>query len=252
MASAEKRIAPQKGRSVQGREASSGAAFLDLLMDQSAAVFLHQSQTEDQLTFSREIGTRSPFAAPGELPCTDPRAAWTQWIDRAVSDRDREQGELAGPEAPQPHTMCVLPGTTVRHLLNGDPSSTGVCLPHAVTAASGGGRQAALARHRGNGEEQTRIKAVFARLQRSGATHLAACTASKPATRAAKTVVEDAAGAAAVAPSSGAEQPPAGTAATATNTVAEPPPPRSGGAGKKKCKARKRVTHVTVDTNVMD
>ena len=282
---------------MQVREMATGTGVLDLLMDQAAALFLHQSQTKDQLTFSREATVRAPFGAPGNLPFTDSRAPWTQWIDRAIYDRER--CVPTGQEAPQPHTMCVPPGTTVYDMLDGDPASTGVCLPHAVTAASGGGRQAALARHRGDVDELKRVKAVFARLQRTGATHLAAWTASKPVTRAAEgvadlpagaaavapsSVVEPAAGAAAVVPPSRVAEPAAGGAAVAPSSVAEHPPhsaaaavapsrvaeqppadaaatassaaeqprPRSGGAPKKKGKARKRVAHVTVDTNVMD
>ena len=242
-------------------------AMLEVLIDQALAVYLHQSQAQDYDTFCREAAVRAPFGADGGLPFTDARAAWKPWIERIFDERSELAGRVE--EAPKPHTICVLPGTTVHDILDGDPANTGVCLPHAVTAASGGGRQAALARHRGDGEEQKRIEAVYARLQRSGATHLAACqwSASKPPTRAAEGAAEPPA-AAAVAPrrvaevpphnaaaaaaSSVAEQPPHDAAAAAASSVAEQPPPRSGGGSKKKGKARKRVAHVTVDTNVMD
>ena len=252
----------------------------DLLMDEAVAVFLHQSQATDHDAFCREAVERAPFGASGDskLPFADSRAAWHQWMERATPGR----GEVPG-EAPQSHTMCVLPGTTVFDIIDGDPASTGVCLPHAVTAASGGGRKAALARHRGDGEELKRIEAVYSRLHRTGATHLAAWAASKstlapssvakqpPHNAAAAAVPSSVAeqaphAAAAAAPSSVAKQPPANAAAAASSaaelppprlggapsSAAEPPPPRSGGAPKKKGKARKRVTHVTVDTNVMD
>ena len=230
-------------------------------------MFLHQSQTQDHATFCREVAARAPVITCGvtggcELPFAEDRADWTVWMTRTFG----RHSELIGVETPQPQTMCVLPGTTALDIFKGDPARTGVCLPHAVTAASGGGRQAALARHRGDGEELKRIEAVYSRLHRTGATHLAAWTASKPTTRAAEGVAEQPAGVAAVAPSSVAE-PADGVAAVAPSSVAvqlpadaaaaansapQQPPPRSGGAPKKKGKARKRVTHVTIDTNVMD
>ena len=270
-----------------------GGALPDSLIDKAVAVFLHQAQTTDHVAFCDEAVVRARFGAAGEheLAFAGASGPWRQWMER-VSDGQRE---VAGADAPQPHTMCVLPGTSALDMLKDDPTSTGVCLPHAVTAASGGGRRAALERHRGNRRQQKRVEAVYSRLQRSGATHLAAWAASKP-TRAAEAAATPPAGAAAVAQSSVAEPPagaavmvpssvakqpsgtaaaapssvakqpagtaaaapssvakqPAGTAAAAPSRVAEQPAPRSGGSAKKKGKARKRVAHVTVDTNVMD
>lgn len=220
---------------------------MDTLIDQAAAVFLHQTRAKDRFAVCHEALARAPLGA-ARMAYADERATgWKQWDARVFSGRS----ELEGARTVQPNTLCVPPGLTVMDVLEGEPAKTGVYLPAVVTAAAPGARDGALAlaRRNGDGEQQKRIHAVFARLQRCGATQLAACAAPKAAEPPAG------AGAGAAAPSGGAGQPPARAAGAAVpgSGAGQPPACAAGAAhAQKKRRARKRVTRVTVDTNVMD